>query len=568
MGASPFAVDADGVASYDHALHADGGLRIGSTFDVLTELTLHDGPGVSGGVRFPDGTLQTTATVAGPQGPQGPAGAQGPQGPAGAAGPQGAAGAQGIQGPQGPAGADGAQGPAGPQGSVGPHGPQGAQGPAGSAFNWLGAWSNSVTYATNDAVSFSNSSYRSTIDGNVGLSPDTNPAAWSIIALAGSSSSGQIASGGTLSSNFSGNLYTFNNTNTTQANTVSAVQVVSGGPTISFVTPPSGSGLSGTYRMGLLTGSSGANPTIYANATASGGVGVWGVNTSTSTGTSWNAGVMGGQSGAQNGRGVVGTANGTAGAANPSAVGVYGQATGSSGNNAGVFGLIPATGSSTGWGVRGENLNTTGGVGVYAGTASNAGRSIFALGSVFVENRAANGSATSGTDGLIVWSNSGASGFNSSGALFQPSDRNAKTDFTPVDSREVLRKVERMPVTRWHYKNDLSTWYMGPVAQDFHEQFGLGDKDTVIHGVNADGVALAAIQGLSAELKDRDAKIASLEGRLASIEAEIKASHIPTPTMPAGVGIGATIVGVPVLGFVAIARRRGARRVEGGERRS
>jgi hypothetical protein len=51
----------------------------------------------TGGIRFPDGTVQTTSTVQGPPGPQG---ATGPQGPAGAQGP---AGPQGPQGPTGPA---------------------------------------------------------------------------------------------------------------------------------------------------------------------------------------------------------------------------------------------------------------------------------------------------------------------------------------------------------------------------------------------------------------------------------------------------------------------------------
>ena len=101
----------------------------------------------SGGVKFPDGTTQTTATAVGPQGPAGPAGATGPQGPVGptgntgAAGPQGPAGNTGATGPQGPAGAQGvvgpqgpagAPGPTGPQGVVGAQGPQGVQGPAGA----------------------------------------------------------------------------------------------------------------------------------------------------------------------------------------------------------------------------------------------------------------------------------------------------------------------------------------------------------------------------------------------------------------------------------------------------
>jgi len=40
----------------------------------------------SGGIKFPDGTTQSTAQVQGPAGPQGPTGATGPQGPVGATG--------------------------------------------------------------------------------------------------------------------------------------------------------------------------------------------------------------------------------------------------------------------------------------------------------------------------------------------------------------------------------------------------------------------------------------------------------------------------------------------------
>ncbi|MDP6762996.1 MAG: FG-GAP-like repeat-containing protein, partial [Planctomycetota bacterium] len=76
----------------------------------------------SGGFEFPDGSLQTTATLQGPAGPTGPPGADGSEG------------AQGPQGPTGPAGADGndgAQGPQGPTGAAGADGNNGAQGPQG-----------------------------------------------------------------------------------------------------------------------------------------------------------------------------------------------------------------------------------------------------------------------------------------------------------------------------------------------------------------------------------------------------------------------------------------------------
>ncbi len=37
---------------------------------------------------------------------------------------------------------------------------------------------------------------------------------------------------------------------------------------------------------------------------------------------------------------------------------------------------------------------------------------------------------------------------------------------------------------------------MGPVAEDFFEAFELGNDERYISGVDGDGVALAAIQGL------------------------------------------------------------------------
>jgi hypothetical protein len=92
----------------------------------------------SGGIIFPDGTTQVSATLVGPAGATGPVGAQGPVGPTGAqgpAGPTGTAGTDGGTGAQGPAGATGAtgvQGPAGPTGTAGTDGGTGATGATGS----------------------------------------------------------------------------------------------------------------------------------------------------------------------------------------------------------------------------------------------------------------------------------------------------------------------------------------------------------------------------------------------------------------------------------------------------
>lgn len=45
------------------------------------------------------------------------------------------------------------------------------------------------------------------------------------------------------------------------------------------------------------------------------------------------------------------------------------------------------------------------------------------------------------------------------------------------------------------------------MAEDFHDEFGLGESPEHISNVDADGVALAAIQGLDEELEEKEARI-------------------------------------------------------------
>lgn len=103
------------------------------------------------------------------------------------------------------------------------------------------------------------------------------------------------------------------------------------------------------------------------------------------------------------------------------------------------------------------------------------------------------------------------------------SDRDAKKDFAPVDGREVLRKLDEVPVQSWRYKWDAagSTPHLGPVAQEFKAAFFPGRDDTRISTLEFDGVELAAIQGLHSLVKEKDAKITALEQRLADLEAKL-----------------------------------------------
>jgi hypothetical protein len=106
------------------------------------------------------------------------------------------------------------------------------------------------------------------------------------------------------------------------------------------------------------------------------------------------------------------------------------------------------------------------------------------------------------------------------------SDRNAKTNLTPVNVREVLAKVASLPITRWTFKDLPDGPHLGPMAQDFHAAFGLGGGGTTITSVDADGVALAAIQGLHQKLEEqlraKDAEMIELRQSIAELRRTIE----------------------------------------------
>ena len=99
------------------------------------------------------------------------------------------------------------------------------------------------------------------------------------------------------------------------------------------------------------------------------------------------------------------------------------------------------------------------------------------------------------------------------------SDRAVKRDLKPVDAKDVADRLAALPLYTWGYKSqDAAVRHIGPMAQDFRAAFGVGEDERYIGMVDADGVSLAAIQGLHQMLKERDAKIGDLEKRLAALE--------------------------------------------------
>jgi hypothetical protein len=104
------------------------------------------------------------------------------------------------------------------------------------------------------------------------------------------------------------------------------------------------------------------------------------------------------------------------------------------------------------------------------------------------------------------------------GTWTNASDRHIKENLQPVDGQQVLSALVRMPIQTWNYRAEgPSIRRMGPTSQDFYAAFGLGEDDLHIATVDADGVALAAIQGLEEQSQEQEARIQALEDENAAL---------------------------------------------------
>ena len=104
------------------------------------------------------------------------------------------------------------------------------------------------------------------------------------------------------------------------------------------------------------------------------------------------------------------------------------------------------------------------------------------------------------------------------GTVNGSSDRNVKENFAAISPAEVLDKVAALPISRWNYKNESDVTHLGPMAQDFYAAFAVGMDDKHISMVDADGVALAAIQGLNEKVERKEAEISDLRRELAALK--------------------------------------------------
>lgn len=139
------------------------------------------------------------------------------------------------------------------------------------------------------------------------------------------------------------------------------------------------------------------------------------------------------------------------------------------------------------------------------------------------------GTAVTAPAGHLLTTSSGAY-LSTGGTWTNSSDVSRKENFETVDAEEVLGKIADMSIRSWSYKGEAaSVRHVGPTAQDFHGAFGLGDGETAIATVDADGINLLAVQALEKRTAEQARTIQALQAenqllqqRLARIEAALR----------------------------------------------
>jgi hypothetical protein len=102
------------------------------------------------------------------------------------------------------------------------------------------------------------------------------------------------------------------------------------------------------------------------------------------------------------------------------------------------------------------------------------------------------------------------------------SSRAIKENFALADVQEILEQLASLSVETWNLRSqDASVRHIGPVAEDFYATFGFGEDNRYINAGDANGVALAAIQGLYELSQEQAAHIQALEAENATLRSQM-----------------------------------------------
>ncbi len=119
--------------------------------------------------------------------------------------------------------------------------------------------------------------------------------------------------------------------------------------------------------------------------------------------------------------------------------------------------------------------------------------------------------------------NTSTGGFLSTGGTWtDASDAALKENFAAADPRAILARLAALPVQSWNYRAEgPGVKRLGPTAQDFYAAFGLGSDDKHISGVDAHGVAFAALQALDLASRQQEARLRELKTENDSLRSEM-----------------------------------------------
>jgi len=166
--------------------------------------------------------------------------------------------------------------------------------------------------------------------------------------------------------------------------------------------------------------------------------------------------------------------------------------------------------------------NTTGGDNTAIGASANVFPGTLTNATAIGSGAIVDGSNKVRLGNIFVTKIEGAVGFTSG------SDKTKKENFEPVDGEEVLGKIRGFELTSWNFigHDPKEFRHYGPMAQDFfaafgHDAVGQIGSETTINSGDLAGILMIAVQALerhTAELKQKEARIAVLESRLEALE--------------------------------------------------
>lgn len=103
------------------------------------------------------------------------------------------------------------------------------------------------------------------------------------------------------------------------------------------------------------------------------------------------------------------------------------------------------------------------------------------------------------------------------------SDQNKKDNILLLNPNAFKPRFHDLNVYAWNYKSNPTT-HVGPMAQDFFAAFGVGELNTYINMLDADGVALLGIKLLKQEIDDKstsEEKISETENQIENEKSEL-----------------------------------------------